>query len=872
MKNGKWPIDREAFFRRLSKFAREKHRWILVAASILAGVSALFISRLEFQSDVAHLLPSSAPRTQAFMKFLKDFGAPDSLFIILEGKRGQEMDPFVPFAEAFAERLLATGEIAAIQGRMDSSLREKIVEHLIPKALLFLPSEALEALGSLLSDEGIRRKIQEQKMKLQSPLGAFTSQRFLRDPLDLWSLFAKHLPAGLSAGEMETGGLFFSPDRRMLLLIAKPKGSPTDVDYDERLLQTVRGAEEAARKDWVRAKKDSLEADLRELTIGLTGGYIHALEDRRLIRQDLIRNFSLSMAGVLLLFFLAFRSWITLFYAFLSLLLSPLITLALFAPLGGRLSESTGAFAAIILGLSIDFIILLYARYQEERRAHGDFPTALEKSLIQTGPAIFTGAVTTAAVYGILLVSAFRGIQELGALTGTGILLSMLCAFLLFPALLTLSQRREEKRIASPLGPDSRFPMAAIGLWALRKRKWVISLSGVLSILALGFSGKVRIHNDPQTLRPSGHSAMFWESRMQEKMARGEETILIVRKCSTSEEALEFHGTLKAWLEGRNFPKSFLAGFETLASFLPPLSQQKRNLQWLAAQSPEIFDPQRVGRALRDSLQEAGFRVEPFAPAIQTVQRILANREWLTVDGLFALSLGPFLSRFLQKEGPSHWTVAYLHPGPDFWNDPQAPSFFRELEGMPPGTILITGPRLVRSELEHLMAREAWRVLFLSFLAVSALLYLDFRSLRLTFLCLIPVILASVWTLGIMGLWGLHLNFMNLIVFSMVLGIAVDYGLHVLHRLQEGPKGRWTEGLVQVSRGVMLAALTTLFAFGSLVLSRYPGLQSMGAVALMGIGFSALLALTLVPCLFGFLKGKGPSPDRVAAQEETGSS
>ena len=170
------------------------------------------------------------------------------------------------------------------------------------------------------------------------------------------------------------------------------------------------------------------------------------------------------------------------------------------------------------------------------------------------------------------------------------------------------------------------------------------------------------------------------------------------------------------------------------------------------------------------------------------------------------------------------------------------------------------------------MAREAWLVLFLSFLAVSALLYLDFRSLRLTFLCLIPVILASLWTLGIMGLWGLHLNFMNLIVFSMVLGIAVDYGLHVLHRLQEGPKEGWTEGLVRVSRGVMLAALTTLFAFGSLVVSRYPGLQSMGAVALMGIGFSALLALTLVPCLFSLLTGNGPSPDRVAAQGETGSS
>jgi len=48
---------------------------------------------------------------------------------------------------------------------------------------------------------------------------------------------------------------------------------------------------------------------------------------------------------------------------------------------------------------------------------------------------------------------------------------------------------------------------------------------------------------------------------------------------------------------------------------------------------------------------------------------------------------------------------------------------------------------------------------------------------------------------------------------------------------------------------VGLAALTTLVGFGSLVLSGYPGLQSMGTVALMGIGFSALIALTLLPAL-----------------------
>ncbi len=100
-----------------------------------------------------------------------------------------------------------------------------------------------------------------------------------------------------------------------------------------------------------------------------------------------------------------------------------------------------------------------------------------------------------------------------------------------------------------------------------------------------------------------------------------------------------------------------------------------------------------------------------------------------------------------------------------------------------------------------------------------------------------------------MGLMGIDLNFMNLVVFTMVVGVGVDYGVHILHRHSENKTTPFESGLLQVSKGVALAALTTLVGFGSLVLSGYPGLQSMGIVALIGVGFSALIALTLLPVL-----------------------
>ena len=101
-----------------------------------------------------------------------------------------------------------------------------------------------------------------------------------------------------------------------------------------------------------------------------------------------------------------------------------------------------------------------------------------------------------------------------------------------------------------------------------------------------------------------------------------------------------------------------------------------------------------------------------------------------------------------------------------------------------------------------------------------------------------------------MGLFKIDVNFMNLVVFTMVLGIGVDYGVHILHRGLQSTPSHFEPDLEQVSKGVVLAGLTTLWGFGSLVFSSYPGLRSMGTVALMGVGFSLLISLTLVPVLF----------------------
>ncbi len=112
--------------------------------------------------------------------------------------------------------------------------------------------------------------------------------------------------------------------------------------------------------------------------------------------------------------------------------------------------------------------------------------------------------------------------------------------------------------------------------------------------------------------------------------------------------------------------------------------------------------------------------------------------------------------------------------------------------------------------------------------------------------------------LGAVSAFGLSMNFMNIFVTTMIIGIGVDYGIHMIHRYREmsgvGDE-RLAAGLVETGKAIVLAALSTTVGFGSLSISHYPGLQSMGKVAILGAVSTALVAITVLPAYIALRRG-----------------
>jgi predicted RND superfamily exporter protein len=165
-----------------------------------------------------------------------------------------------------------------------------------------------------------------------------------------------------------------------------------------------------------------------------------------------------------------------------------------------------------------------------------------------------------------------------------------------------------------------------------------------------------------------------------------------------------------------------------------------------------------------------------------------------------------------------------------------------------------TGPSFIRQELLSILVKDTVIIGLISLTLVNIILYLDFRNVYHVLLCQAPVVVSSFCTLGIMGMTGISLNFMDAIVFVLLFGIGTDYTVHLLHRYLADRDVGTT--FLQTGKAVLVAGLTTVAGIGSLGTSSYKGLATMGQVAAAGTTLCVVFSLTLVPALLGLREGR----------------
>jgi predicted RND superfamily exporter protein len=193
-----------------------------------------------------------------------------------------------------------------------------------------------------------------------------------------------------------------------------------------------------------------------------------------------------------------------------------------------------------------------------------------------------------------------------------------------------------------------------------------------------------------------------------------------------------------------------------------------------------------------------------------------------------------------------------VYPKKDVWERDNQKEFIAQLRTVEPK---VTGTPVQLFEYTKLLRESYEHAAWYSLGAIIFLVLVHFRSVMCVVLSLVPVALGGLWMLGMMGLIGIPFNPANIMTLPLIVGIGVTNGIHILNRFAEEQH----PSILARSTGkaVLVSGLTAMAGFGSLILAKHKGIESLGWIMSVGIATCMVVGLTLLPAMLNLLNRHG---------------
>ncbi|GIW78352.1 MAG: transporter [Gemmatales bacterium] len=879
---------------------------VLVCALILCSLSVyLALTRLEYHTQRQDLANPNNEYQKRWRRYVAEFGDDDDIVVVVKGSDKKRMKQAL---ETLAKEVAAQPEhfdrlfykvdlrhlrdrallylnseqISQIQDTLRSMsmlLEPPLVARIDPLigwkslTLLQLFHEARIRAGKIVPGKPLSEKDRQFLVQLESiarSAGDFLSDaKSYRNP---WLPVAPALTEKRQGSELPLHApqYFFSEDESLAFLLARPA---------KNLASFAESKESASA---IRRIISRVSANYPDLQIGLTGLPILETDEMLASQEDTKIASVLALAGVALLYLIMFRSWRSPLLTVTTLLVGTVLALGFLTLTVGHLNILSATFAVMLIGMG-DYGVLWITHYEEIRKRNGEVGAALKETAGAVGPSILTAAITTALAFYAATLADFRAVAELGWIAGSGVLLCALSCFTVMPAMLTIldghSTPTDSRRPACGSSPPERVWLPAL----MNRPGWVIAAGIGLCAVLVVYAFDVYYDHNLLHLQARDLESVQWEQT------------LIRHTAGASWHALSYTSTREGALElkARYEKLPVVSRVVEVASMIPGdqpdklerLRDIQSRLRFLPERGKPIPHSLPAVRHLRTEVDCLVGSLQPLADAsprqndrmVLTELRhsLLTLRDHLDVDSADSLRLyeqrlagdlveqlhrlrdvavpkeitiadlpKPLRERYIGKSGK--WLLRIFGKA-NLWEYEPLVHFVEEIQAVDPEA---TGkPFTTLAGLRGMKEGFQWAGLY-ALLAILVVLLADFHHPRLMLAALTPLALGVVMCLGIMGWWGLPLNPANMIAFPLILGVGIDHGVHVLHDyLSWRGQGRPYALSYATGRGIMVAALTTILGFGTLMISRHRGLFGLGFTLTLGIGCCMIAALVFLPAV-----------------------
>lgn len=789
--------------------------WWLLAILVVLG-----LWRLRFDADVLNLLPAEIPAVRGLQLHQEFFANDRELLLTVEATSSEAAQTA---ARMLAESLRpATNLVADVVWQPPWLDHAEDTAEIIAWLWLNQTPEAVDDLAAQLSPTNLAQTLASVREQLATSFSPLELARLSYDPLGLSDL-PDTLGNPVSAAASGGNRMFASGDGRFRVVFVSPREGLAGFGSAGEWLRAVTARVRRCEADpaWPGATQ-----------IRYTGKPAFLAEAAEGMARDMRTSMLGTLGLIALLFWLAHRRWGPLLWLVVMLQLVLLLTAALGGLVLGTINLVSFSFAAILMGLSVDYALVLY----QEAVSSGT-RTAREVRRA-TARAIWGSAITTSVAFALLNLGGLPGLGQLGSLVAMGVLVA---AVVMLHGFLPLALRNLSSDGGGPGRRTPRLPGPPSNTLA-----W----GGTVVLLVFGtfvLSGAFPpVDDSTQPLSPRHSPAEAAARQIGNRLGQPGEPVWVLVSGANPGEVRRRLEQLQVAIDAVRGEDPGMST-ELPLPLWPAPSNQAANLPVLARLGGQ-------GPGVATALAEAGFTTEAGA----LMQRVFGTWQALRQDRLPLWPAGDssrwLVERFAARTPEGWLAFGAVHPGTSGL-EAIARTVPEGIEG-----VTFCGWQLLgEALLAHVEARTGW--------LVSGMLVALALGLRLTYgrwrdvgMSLLAVTFALGLLLVIMSLLDWSWNLMNLTALPLLLGAGIDYSIHVQLSLRRhgGDVGEMRRG---TGRALWLCAGTTLVAFGSLGTSSNAGLASLGRVCAVGIVCMLLTKLYLLPAWLYRPPRNGLQPD-----------
>jgi predicted RND superfamily exporter protein len=798
--------------------------WIFLLVAVALG-----FCRLRFDVDVLDLLPSDEPSVEGLKLYEKHFTNARELVVTLRGENPDQV-----------QRL--TGELAATL-RKQTNLVEEVtwqppwmddaqqLGELLGWLWFNQPPEAFAGLTNRLSPTNLDAVLQQTKDALSTSMSPMDLGRLEYDPYNLMSLPALSSMASFSSGQNQQ--MFASSDGKFRVLYVESAVDLAGYQQCESWLKKIHGI--------VDGQKGGASNEWSGITIRYTGRPVFVQEVATSMQADMSHSIGATSTIIAILFYLMHRRLRPMAYL-IALLMGILVaTLALGALAMGSINIVSMGFAAILLGLAVDYAVVHY----QEALAHPQMTVPEIRRAI--APSILWAAITTISAFLVLNLGGLPGLGQLGTLVAIGIALAAWVMVMIY-----LPPLFPERRKPRPNQPHFRWwnyfvaPYEPLGAGTTTNYSYgpALLVSGLIVLIAAGVLcwKQPGLDRSADALHPKNSEAQDALDEMTVQLGLPPQPFWLM--IAGRDETDVYNRLVKANDLLNEAESNHLIGqFLLPVALWPHPEYQAVNHQSAAVLAQE-------GSTLRTSALAAGFNTNATAlteEIVKTWARAGASTGTIWPTNHVSTWL---LKRFVMRTPDQLLVVGLVYPQT---NHVDTTALIDLSHRMAQNGSLLSGWDLLGSATLKRVESKMWQVVTPMIVLVLLSLWFAFRRPTEILLGATVLCMSGLCLLAIMALAGWKWNLMNLMALPLMLGTGVDYTIFIQLALRR-QGGDLKMVRHSVGRALMLCGATAVTGFGSLGMSSNPGMASLGRVCAVGIGANMLISVFLLPSWWSLIR------------------